>query len=64
MKLPKVVILYWTNTDMYYLNDTDDDTQAELNRRLLTICNAPGVVSGTLATERDIPDFAINAASE
>lgn len=57
----KTIILYWTNTDMYYVTDTDDDTPAEVNKRLLTICNAPGVVAGTLATESDIPDFAINA---
>ena len=60
MKLPKVVIIYWTNTNMYYLTDTDDETHKELNERLLKICNAPGVISGTLATEDDIPDFAID----
>lgn len=64
MKFPKVVILYWTNEDMYYLTDTDDDTQKELNQRLRAICSAPGVVAGTLATESDIPDFAINATAE
>lgn len=61
MKHAKLVILYWTNAGMYYLTDTDNDTQAELNKRLFTICNGPGVVSGTLATESDIPDFAIDA---
>lgn len=64
MKLPKVVILYWTNTDMFYLTDTDDDTQLELNKRLYAICNTPGVISGTLATKEDIPDFAIDATPD
>lgn len=60
----KTIILYWTNTDMYYVTDTDDDTPAEVNKRLRVICNAPGVVGGTLATEDDIPDFAINATPD
>lgn len=62
-KVMKTVILYWDNNTMYYVHDTENDSERDLKARASRIANGPGILSAILADETEIPGFAIDATN-
>lgn len=60
----KRVIFFWSKNEMFYLTDTDNDTTAELNKRLAAMLNSTGIIGGVIGTDSEIPDFAIDLTNE